>query len=61
MIGSLTATLLDLMPVLRKLPDFVLPIKQEGKQLHQQEMRLFKGLFLDIKKGMRDNTSKVSI
>ncbi|KAI0532875.1 cytochrome P450 [Xylaria digitata] len=50
--------MLDLVPLLRYLPDFSLPIKKEGKELHQRELGLFKGLLLDAKKGLRDGTTK---
>lgn len=53
------AALLDLVPVLRRLPDAVLPIKRHGKVLHQQELKLFKGLFLQAKQGLKDGTAKV--
>lgn len=58
MIGSRIAALLDLVPVLRRLPDAVLPIKRHGKVLHQQELKLFKGLFLQAKQGLKDGTAK---
>lgn len=53
------AALLDLMPVLRSVPDFLLPIKSEGKRLHKQEVSLFRGLYLKSKQGLSDGTAKV--
>ncbi|KAI0174355.1 putative cytochrome P450 [Pestalotiopsis sp. NC0098] len=58
MIGSRIAALLDLLPVLRRLPTTVLPIKRQGKELHEQELELFKGLFLQAKQGLKDGTAK---
>ena len=53
------AALLDLMPVLRRLPDSLLPIKSEGKRLHKKELNLFRGHYLKTKQGLRDGTAKV--
>ncbi|KAL9622082.1 MAG: hypothetical protein Q9160_003581 [Pyrenula sp. 1 TL-2023] len=59
MIGSRTAALLDLVPVLRRLPDIAMPIVREGRAIHQREMKLFRGLFLQAKQGLKDGTAKV--
>ncbi|KAL2752599.1 hypothetical protein ACRALDRAFT_1058459 [Sodiomyces alcalophilus JCM 7366] len=56
-----TAALLDLMPILRKLPDFVLPIKKEGREIHQREKTLFLGHYLKAKQGLKDGTAQPCI
>ncbi|ORY59540.1 cytochrome P450 [Pseudomassariella vexata] len=58
MIGSRMAALLDLVPVLRYLPDSILPIKREGKKIHKRELSLFRRLFLQAKQGLQDGTAK---
>ncbi|WQF79469.1 Putative cytochrome P450 [Colletotrichum destructivum] len=58
LIGSRMAGLLDLLPTLRRLPDFLLPIKKEGKEIHQREMSLFRRLFNQAKQGLRDGSAK---
>ena len=45
--------------MLRGLPDILLPIKREGREIHQRESKLFRGLFLNTKQGLRDGTAKV--
>ncbi|TGJ85544.1 hypothetical protein E0Z10_g3187 [Xylaria hypoxylon] len=58
LIGSRIAALLDLVPALRYLPAFLLPIKKEGKAMHQREMDFFQTLFRQAKQGTRDGTTK---
>ncbi|KAI1338689.1 cytochrome P450 [Xylariaceae sp. FL0016] len=58
MIGSRIASFLDLLPILRNLPELLLPIKKAGRALHQRELRLFKGLYLRAKQGLQDGTAK---
>ena len=53
------AALMDLVPALRYLPDLVLRIKREGRKIHQRELRLFRGLFLQAKQGLQDGTATV--
>ncbi|ROW12010.1 hypothetical protein VPNG_05201 [Cytospora leucostoma] len=60
LIASRTAALLDLVPVLRRLPGFLLPIKREGIRIHEQELRFFKSLYLQARKGLQDGTAKPS-
>jgi hypothetical protein len=54
-----TAALFDLLPILRYLPDFLAPIKKEGREIHRRELKLFRGLFLNAKTGLQDGTAKV--
>ncbi|KAI1771735.1 cytochrome P450 [Hypoxylon cercidicola] len=58
LIGSRTAALLDLMPILRRLPEQVLPIKREAREVHEKELKLFRGYYLRAKQGLHDGTTK---
>ena len=51
--------MLDLLPVLRNLPSFLLPIKKEGREIHRQELKLFRDLYLNAKRGLHQGTAKV--
>ncbi|KAJ4304905.1 hypothetical protein N0V90_000433 [Kalmusia sp. IMI 367209] len=53
-----TAAMLDLLPILRNLPDFLLPIKREGRKIHMNERNLFRSYFLSIKKATLEGTAK---
>nr|RBQ91903.1 hypothetical protein FVER53263_08430 [Fusarium verticillioides] len=58
MIGSRTAALLDLVPALRRIPDFLMPIKKEGRKIHYRELSLFRGFYLAAKKGLEGGSAK---
>ncbi|OQE43099.1 hypothetical protein PENCOP_c003G02909 [Penicillium coprophilum] len=58
MITSPTATILDLFPMLRSLPEFMLPVVREGSKVHQREKRLFRGHYLETKRRLTDGTAK---
>lgn len=58
--GSSTAALLDVYPVLRRLPDFMLPVRRYAQELHRQERRLYVGHWMDAKARIYEGTSKVS-
>ncbi|KAF4499906.1 cytochrome p450 [Fusarium agapanthi] len=60
MIGSRIAALLDLIPALRRIPDFLMPIKKEGRKIHERELSLFRGFYLAAKKGLNDGSAKVA-
>ena len=47
------------MPTLRRLPESVLPIKREGRRIHERELKLFRGHYLNAKQGLHDGTAKV--
>ncbi|KAF1965437.1 cytochrome P450 [Bimuria novae-zelandiae CBS 107.79] len=53
------SALLDLVPVLRCLPELFFPIKKEGRKIHGRELRLFRDLFLKTKEGLRKGTAKI--
>ncbi|KAK7745568.1 hypothetical protein SLS53_003068 [Cytospora paraplurivora] len=54
-----TAAMLDLVPVLRGLPAWLLPIKKEGQKIHREERRLFKRLYLDNKEKLEKGKAKL--
>ena len=56
---SQTAAILDLLPIFRRLPDTLLPIKKEGREIHKRELTLFRGHYLKAKQGLKDGTAKV--
>ncbi|GAP88233.2 putative cytochrome P450 [Rosellinia necatrix] len=58
LIASRTAAMLDLVPALRRLPDFLLPIKRIAKEVHRKERKLFQNCFFSIKQQIRNGTSK---
>jgi Cytochrome P450. len=41
--------MLDYFPILRSLPDFINPSKKKGKQLHKEEIALYKSYLLKVK------------
>ena len=41
--------MLDYFPILRNLPDSINPSKKKGKQLHKEEIRLYKSYMLKVK------------
>lgn len=56
-----TATLLDLVPALGRLPKVVLSIQKEAREIHQRELKLFRNLFLRAREGPKDGTAKVRV
>jgi hypothetical protein len=59
MASSPVAQLFDVFPVLRYLPDILLPIRKRAKEGHKLESDLFVGLYLDTKKQLYEGTAKV--
>ncbi|KAF1949794.1 cytochrome P450 [Byssothecium circinans] len=56
--GTDTAALLDLFPILRWLPDAVLPMRRYAKELHVKEKELYVGHWLNVKKAIKSGTAK---
>ncbi|KAH7397323.1 cytochrome P450 [Pyrenochaeta sp. MPI-SDFR-AT-0127] len=56
--GTQTAALLDIFPILRVLPDFVLPLRRYAKELHKRESALYIGHWLDVKKTIKNGSAK---
>ncbi|KAI0197905.1 cytochrome P450 [Astrocystis sublimbata] len=61
LIGSRTAALVDLVPILRSLPAWLLPIKAEGKRIHERERRLFLRNYHSMKRDVKNGTAKPCI
>ena len=53
-----TAALIDFFPVLRWLPDFVLPAQAEAKRLHKIEKQLYLGHWLKCKNSIKTGTAQ---
>jgi cytochrome P450 len=47
-----------LFPLLRRLPDFLLPLQRYAKSLHAKEFQLYVGHWLNAKKAIKNGTSK---
>lgn len=60
-VGSSGGAVLEVYPVTRKLPDFMLAPRRYAKKLHKMERSLFVGLWLDAKRAVLEGTSKVSV
>lgn len=58
--GTTTAALLDLYPILKLLPDFLLPLRAYSKELHKHERELYVGHWLNVKKAIKNGTAKAS-
>ncbi|RDW79387.1 hypothetical protein BP6252_04025 [Coleophoma cylindrospora] len=56
--ASPTAALLDVFPILRRLPDILLPIKKHGRDIHRREFKLFSDHYLNTKKKLQNGTAK---
>ncbi|KAI1426170.1 cytochrome P450 [Xylaria sp. FL1777] len=61
LIGSRTAALLDLVPALRHLPDWLLPIKAECRIVHKREKALFLRNYDKIKQDVLSGSAKPCI
>lgn len=53
-----TAALIDFFPLLRKLPDFILPTQKKAKDLHKHEKSLYLGHWLTAKNAISEGTIK---
>lgn len=47
--SQVSASMLDYFPILRNLPEFINPSKKKGKQLHKEEIALYKSYVLKVK------------
>ncbi|KAL1961759.1 hypothetical protein VTN77DRAFT_1085 [Rasamsonia byssochlamydoides] len=56
--STTTAALLDLFPVLKCLPDFMLPLRRYAKELHKHEKELYVGHWMNVKKAIKNGTAK---
>jgi hypothetical protein len=60
LMGRALAVLIDVYPLLRLLPDFLLPMRKYAKGLHQKQLGLFLGHWNNIKKKILTGTDQVS-
>lgn len=58
--GSSTAAVLNVYPILRRLPDLMLPMRRYAQGLHRKEKQLYVGHWMDAKTRILQGTSKVS-
>ncbi|KAF2202007.1 cytochrome P450 [Delitschia confertaspora ATCC 74209] len=56
--GTTIGALLDLFPVLRRLPDALLPIRKYAKRLHKEERELYVGHWMDVKRAIKGGSAK---
>lgn len=52
------AAILDSFPILRMLPDFILPLKKTAKMLHKEEKALYLSHWLKVKEEVENGTVK---
>jgi hypothetical protein len=58
--ATTTAAVLELFPVMKHLPDALLPMRRYAKELHREEKELYVGHWLNVKKAIKNKTAKVS-
>ncbi|EHK18434.1 uncharacterized protein TRIVIDRAFT_47601 [Trichoderma virens Gv29-8] len=56
--GSQSAAILDLYPIARILPDFLLPARRLGREYYEREKKLFMKHFLNARQQLNSGTSK---
>lgn len=59
--ASSAAATLEVFPILRKLPDFMLPMRRYAQELHKEEKVLYVGHWMDTKRKILQNTAKASL
>ena len=57
--GATTSALLDVFPILRLLPDFMVPLKAHSKRLHKKEKKLYVDHWMNVKKAIKNGSAKV--
>lgn len=57
--GTTSAAVLDVYPVLRNLPDALLPARKYAKHLHEEESKLFYGHWMTTKEKIKNGTAMV--
>ena len=53
-----TAAFIDFFPILRYLPEFMLPVQAKARELHRKEKELYIGHWMQAKKSIKDGTAK---
>ncbi|KAK5239297.1 hypothetical protein LTS06_012838, partial [Exophiala xenobiotica] len=56
--GSSSAQVLDLFPVLQRLPKFLVPNYRYAENLHKAEKALYVGHWVNAKRAIKDGTGK---
>ncbi|KAJ3545430.1 hypothetical protein NM208_g2508 [Fusarium decemcellulare] len=56
--STTTAAVLDLFPILKQLPDVMLPLRRYAKELHKHEKELYVGHWMNVKKAIKNGTAK---
>ncbi|KAI0537942.1 cytochrome P450 [Xylaria digitata] len=59
--GSQTAAFLDVFPMLRRLPDALLPVRRYAKNLHKNELEMYLGHYLNAKRNLKGDKGKPCI
>ncbi|KIA75782.1 hypothetical protein HK57_00396 [Aspergillus ustus] len=59
--GTQVAALLDLFPILRALPDFLLPSRKLGNEVHKRELGLFMRHLSNAREQLRSGKAKVTL
>lgn len=59
--GSQTAAVLDVYPILRRLPDVFFPLRRYARMLHNRERRLYSGFYQAAKKRLEEGRAKPCI
>jgi cytochrome P450 len=49
--------MMDYFPILQKLPDFMSPTKKKAKQLHKEELALYKSYMLKVRDRLKKGTA----
>lgn len=58
MLSQVRAIVLDLYPLLRSLPDFLLPVKKDAQMIQEEEKSFYLGHFQSIKQKIRSGTAQ---
>ena len=61
LVQSAAAAMLEVFPVLRWLPDALSPTEKQAKEGHKKEVRLFGGLWLNVKEAVKAGKAKPSM
>ncbi|KAF2994675.1 hypothetical protein E8E13_001610 [Curvularia kusanoi] len=56
-LGNTTAAVIDFYPILRSLPDALMPLRKYAKQLHEEELNLYTSHWLDTKRRYQEGTA----
>ncbi|KAI5860307.1 cytochrome P450 [Durotheca rogersii] len=56
--ASQPAAMLDIFPILRHLPDALVPMKRRAREFHRQELDLYKGHYLETRRKIRQGIAK---